>query len=126
MADSVNFTGANQRFDPQVYCPDDGTDTGMRPIFAYVSPCDTMVYSAWRLSEDELQEVKRSGLVFLAHRQVGRPIMPTWVGSRSFIRRNCRDHSRLWQSHEVSEFPPTPPRKLVVEFDFRGLLPDQK
>ena len=126
MGDSVKFTGANQVRLPRMFCEEDGLDVGPRPIYLFETGCTTMTFSAWRLSDKEIEEVSRSGLVWLAQRTVGAKIPATFVGSRSHIISECAEFGGIWNRHAQYSFPPIPERKLDVNFDFRDMLTDKK
>ena len=126
MAESVKFTGANQVRLPRMFCEEDGLDVGPRPIYVFETGCTTMTFSAWRLSEEELAEIGRTRLVWRAQRTVGAKIPATYVGSRSYIIRECAEFGGIWNRHQAYAFPPIPARKMDVNFDFRDILSDEK
>lgn len=95
MAKSVEFPGHNRRFEIP------------KQIHDHVTYADTMfahsngVWShvCWKLSEEELEEVKRTGEVWMAVRCGVEPLRPHFAGSLSWVKQNTIDFAGgMWRS----------------------------
>ena len=102
MAEAVMFAGANRIFELQT---DDPLPV-MAPMPAYVG--QALTYTCWKLSPEELEEINRTGEVWMAARCGQRPIQPHWVGSLKFIKWACTD---LGGFIRLPRHPDTPEQK---------------
>lgn len=122
MAVTVQFRGSNTQFVIQEADAKDGTDTGFKSFFGFVSRCKTMTHTLWLLSPEEIAEIVKTGVVMVSFKNHGRPLHPMWVGSRKWVLAQTLEFGGMW-SNEVKTFKPTPgPRQVSVNFDFRDWM----
>lgn len=100
MADAVNFPGSNFTF----MAPPDRDDVrDLHSFRQHDGPCNV---SCWELRPDELDEVNRTGKVFLSVMS-GLSFYPAFVGSESVVRSVAVDYGKVW---DRGPWPPAPPR----------------
>lgn len=81
MAETINFPGANVRLDAPP-----GLEEQVHDIVAYKGPCTCgdcpeQVVTCWRLSPEELEQVKKTGVVWLY--LMGPSMQPAYIGTDS-------------------------------------------
>lgn len=103
MAESIEFKGVNRLFEMRPYDEEDGLSP-MEPIPAFQGTVIT--YTCWRPSEEEMEEINRTGEVWMAVRSGSRPIQPHWLGSLSFIKRACAGMGSIWNPDRPIPPPP--------------------
>lgn len=90
MAEAVHFPGANFTF----LAPEGREDVGDLHTFRQESgPANV---SCWRLSPDELEEINRTGCVWLTVMS-GRTFYPAFVGSETTCRSVVVDYGQVWK-----------------------------
>lgn len=100
MADAVNFPGSNFTFKAP---PDRDDVRDLHSFRQHDGPCNV---SCWELRPDELDEVNRSGKVFLSVMS-GLSFFPAFLGSESVVRGVVVDYGKVW---DRGPWPPAPPR----------------
>lgn len=93
MSESLPFDGYNRRFEMPPYHEGD-TLPAANPMFGYNNRVVT--FTRWKLSARELEEITRTGEVWMASRTGIRPMQPHWVGSLSYIKYVCAEMGGLW------------------------------
>lgn len=89
MAEAVDFAGSNFTFK----APADREDIGDLHTFRQPNgPCNV---SCWKLSAEELEEINRTGCVYLSILS-GRIFFPAFVGSESTVRSVVVDYGQPW------------------------------
>lgn len=89
MADAINFPGSNFTFT----APTDREDVGDLHTFRqHDGPSNV---SCWQLRPDELDEVVRTGCVFLSVMS-GMQFYPAFVGAESVVRSVVVDYGKVW------------------------------
>lgn len=113
MAESVPFKGVNRIFeiDPK---HSEGNMPSMLPMHGYQG--NVLTYTCWKLSPEELEEINRTGEVWLAARCGPRAMQPHWLGSLSFIKWACAEMGKMWN-------PNTPMPPALPAPDDPGLEP---
>lgn len=100
MAEAIPFDGYNRMFEMAPY--DEGDPwPAMKPMPGYNS--EVLTFTRWKLSDDELAEVNRTGEVWMAARTGRRPIQPHWLGSLSYIKWACAELGGLWKKPKSTE-----------------------
>jgi hypothetical protein len=89
MADAINFPGSNFTFT----APPDRDD--VRDLHTFRQPEGPCNVSCWQLRPDELDEVARTGCVFLSVMS-GLHFYPAFVGSESVVRSVVVDYGKVW------------------------------
>jgi hypothetical protein len=97
MAISKRFPGANRVYEMKPYEEGDKFPA-MRPMTAYSNPVAS--FTRWQLSPEEIEEVIRTGEVWMVCRNGERPMQPHWVGSLGYIKWACSDLGGLWNLPE--------------------------
>lgn len=90
MAEAVYFSGANFMFAAPMGRED------VCDLHTFRQPNGPANVSCWRLSADELEEIKRTGCVFLTV-QSGRMFFPAFVGSETSVRLLVVDTGAVWE-----------------------------
>lgn len=98
MADAINFPGSNFTFT----APSGRED--VRDLHTFRQPEGPCNVSCWRLRPEELDEVNRTGCVFLSVMS-GFSFYPTFVGAESVVRSVVVDYGRVW---DRGPWPPAP------------------
>lgn len=95
MGKPIEFAGVNR-----VYGPPKGREeqVGNLPVFMN----GTCIVSAWKLTPAELEEVIRTGTVFLSSMS-GEVLFPMFVGSESVVRSVVVDHGAIWPREENND-----------------------
>ena len=89
MADAIDFPGSNFTFK----APEGRDDIGDLHTFRQRNgPCNV---SCWRLRPEELDEINRTGCVFLSVLSGG-TFFPSFVGSESTVRSVVVDYGQVW------------------------------
>lgn len=89
MAHAVDFPGSNFKFT----APEGREDVGDLHTFRQPNgPCNV---SCWQLTPEELEEVNRTGRVFLSVLS-GRMFFPAFVGSEEECRKIAVDYGQVW------------------------------
>ncbi len=101
MARGIPFKGANRRFLPPP--GDDGTVT---ELATFVN--GHAIVSCWELDAAELDEVNRTGRVFLSVLS-GRTLFPVFVGSESEVRRLVADTGPTFAADDTAPARPSSP-----------------
>lgn len=93
MAEAIEFPGVNRVYEKP---PSDADDMipNMAPIPAFQG--NVVTYTCWKLSEREIEEINRTGEVWMAVRCGQRPMQPHWVGSLGFIKWACAEMGRFF------------------------------
>lgn len=87
MATSVPFNPNNKIYERPL---DEGEEIGNTgPLYAYNNGVLSM--TCWQLSPEELEEVCKTGQVWLAVRTANRAMRPTWLGSYLEMKRQTLD-----------------------------------
>jgi hypothetical protein len=89
MAHPVKFAGSNFTF----LAPPDRDDIG--DLHTFRQPNGPANVSCWQLTADELEEVIRTGRVFISVNS-GRIFFPVFVGSESVCRSVVVDSGAVW------------------------------
>lgn len=98
MADAINFPGSNFTFT----APPDRDD--VRDLQTFRQPDGPCNVSCWQLRPEELDEVIRTGCVFLSVMS-GFSFYPAFVGAESVVRGVVVDYGKVW---ERGPYPPAP------------------
>lgn len=96
MAYGVDFTGTNITFGPPAGRDDVASINAFRNSGSVVT--------CWQLSEEELDEVKRTGKVFLSV-LYGGALVPVFVGSSETVRDLVADYGGTFPKQETPECP---------------------
>lgn len=88
MAEPVKFEGFTHDFGPP---PGLDEMCGRLPVFMN----GQTVVSAWKLSDEELAEIARTGVVFLSVMS-GTAVFPCYVGSESEVKLVASDTGKVW------------------------------
>lgn len=96
MAESIQFDGMNRHFQTPPADPEVDLLSGAPDMFGYNN--GVLTFTRWKLSSEEMEEIIRTGEIWLAVRTGTRPIQPHWLGSLSFIKQACADFGRLWRA----------------------------
>lgn len=108
MADAINFPGSNFTFTAP---PDRDDVRDLHSFRQHDGPCNV---SCWELRPEELDEVNRTGKVFLSVMS-GLSFYPTFVGSERMVRSVVVDYGKVW---DRGPWPPAPgeglPRALFA------------
>jgi hypothetical protein len=88
MGEPVKFEGFTHDFGPP---PGLDEMVGRLPVFLN----GATVVSAWKLSPEELEEVNRTGVVFLSVMS-GTSVFPCYVGSESSTKEVASDTGHVW------------------------------
>jgi hypothetical protein len=91
MAEPFEFSGCNQIFR--------GDGDTVQDLHVFANRNRRVVVSAWRLSDRELDEIIRTGVVMVAI--VGRFVPPFLVGSNQEVRRFAADYGDVWPVVEI-------------------------
>lgn len=89
MADAINFPGSNFTFT----APPERDD--VRDLHTFRQPEGPCNVSCWQLRPEELDEVARTGCVFLSVMS-GLHFYPAFVGSESVVRSVVVDYGKVW------------------------------
>lgn len=110
MAKSIEFTGINRIYSAPL---EEGDEIpACDPMFAFNNGAISM--TRWKLSDEELAEINRTGEVWLAVRSGRRPMQPHWLGSMSDMKRKCLDFAGgIWFRWPVKR-PNGPPNSDLV------------
>jgi hypothetical protein len=87
MGHPVGFDGANKIYGP----PPGRDDVGNLPTFFN----GTCVVQAWEFTPEEIDEIVRTGRVFISSMSRG-VMFPTFVGSESTVRSVVVDYGTVW------------------------------
>lgn len=98
MADAINFPGSNFTFT----APPDSDD--VRDLHTFRQPEGPCNVSCWQLRPEELDEVNRTGCVFLSVMS-GLHFYPAFVGAESVVRSVVVDYGKVW---DRGPYPPDP------------------
>lgn len=98
MADAINFPGSNFTFS----APPDRDD--VRDLQTFRQPDGPCNVSCWQLRPEELDEVNRTGCVFLSVMS-GFSFYPAFVGAESVVRGVVVDYGKVW---DRGPYPPAP------------------
>jgi len=93
MAEAVSFAGVNRLFEMQPYHEGDQLSP-MLPMPAFQG--NVLTYTCWKPSEKEMQEIIRTGEIWLAVRCGSRPMQPHWLGSLSHVKSSCAGMGNMW------------------------------
>lgn len=99
MADAVKFRGSNFTFTAP---PDRDDVRDLHTFRQHGGPCNV---SCWELRPDELDEVIRTGKVFLSVMS-GMSFYPAFVGSESVVRSVVVDYGKVWDRGDVVSCAP--------------------
>lgn len=88
MASPVDFPGSNFTFTSPA-----GREDTILDLKAFIN--GNAIVSAWKLSDEEMEEVKRTGTVFLMTLS-GTVVYPTFVGSERQVRLMVADTGKVW------------------------------
>lgn len=105
MAEAVDFPGANTTF-----LGGDRGDVSDLRCFAN----GKAIVSAWKLTPEEIEEVRRTGTVFVSSLS-GKVLFPIFIGSETSVRRVVADYGDVWQRPD-----PDGPRCFVPDCARRG------
>lgn len=94
MAKAIPFDGYNRLFEMPPYDADDKFPA-MQPAPGYNTA--VLTFTRWKLSPEELEEINRTGEVWMACRTGRRPMQPHWLGSLSYIKWACAELGGLWK-----------------------------
>lgn len=89
MAYAIDFLGSNFTFTAP---PGRDDVADLHTFRQHDGPCNV---SCWQLTPEELEEVNRTGCVFLSVMS-GRSFAPAFVGSESVVRSVVVDYGRPW------------------------------
>lgn len=98
MADAINFPGSNFTFSAP---PDRDDISDLHTFRQPEGPCNV---SCWQLRPEELDEVNRTGCVFLSVMS-GLQFYPAFLGSESVVRGVVVDYGKVW---DRGPYPPAP------------------
>lgn len=87
MAFAIEFAGANK-----IYKAPEGRED-VSDLHTFVN--GTAVVSAWRLTDEEMEQVKQTGIVFLSVLS-GNVLFPVFVGSEEAVRLVVADYGKVW------------------------------
>lgn len=90
MAEAINFPGSNFTFTAP---PDRDDMRDLHTFRQHGGPCNV---SCWRLTPEELEEVKRTGCVFISVHS-GLVFPPIFVGSEDAVRSVVVDYGQVWK-----------------------------
>lgn len=99
MADAVNFPGSNFTFTAP---PDRDDVRDLHTFRQHDGPCNV---SCWELRPEEVDEVNRTGKVFLSVMS-GLSFYPAFVGSESVVRSVVVDYGKVWDRGDVVSCSP--------------------
>ena len=99
MAKCIPFEGHNRRFEVPLQAGD--LLPSMLPMFGYNNK--VLTFTRWKLTEAELEEINRTGEIWMAARTGARPMQPHWLGSLSWIKFCCAEMGGLWKKTKPSE-----------------------
>lgn len=89
MADAVDFTGSNM-----VLRAPSGEEDRVSSLHTFTNGSCSV--SCWQLSEEEIEEVRRTGRVFVSIWS-GRTQPPVFVGSEDAVRNLVVDYGGVWR-----------------------------
>ena len=98
MADAINFPGSNFTFT----APPERDD--VRDLHTFRQPDGPCNVSCWKLRPEDLDEVNRTGCVFLSVMS-GLQFYPAFVGAESVVRGVVVDYGKVW---DRGPYPPAP------------------
>ncbi|ALC13799.1 hypothetical protein [Sphingopyxis sp. 113P3] len=98
MADAIKFPGSNFTFT----APPERDD--VRDLHTFRQPGGPCNVSCWQLRPEELDEVNRTGRVFLSVMS-GLQFYPAFVGAESVVRSVVVDYGKVW---DRGPWPPAP------------------
>jgi hypothetical protein len=110
MAVNLRFPGINRRFKSTVTDQDDAP-RGVPGFSAYETSNQSVIYSAWHLDEKEIQEVLRTGTVWVAQITRGAMPNPMFVGSRSWVLKHGIDFGGMWGGTQDVRYQMPPIRR---------------
>ncbi len=93
MADAVDFKGSNFTFSAP---PDRDDVCDLHTFRQHGGPCNV---SAWKLRPEELEEINRTGVVYLSVMS-GRTLYPAFLGSESVVRSVVVDYGAIWKTDQ--------------------------
>lgn len=96
MAIPVEFPGYNH-----VFGPPPGHEETIGSLHTFVN--GKAIVSAWKLTPEELEEVKRTGIVF-ASIFGGRTLFPMFIGGEDDVRRVVADSGPVWAKADLACF----------------------
>lgn len=99
MADAINFPGSNFTFT----APPDRED--VRDLHTFRQPEGPCNVSCWELRPAELDEINRTGKVFLSVMS-GMRFYPAFLGSESVVRSVVVDYGKVWDRGDVVSCAP--------------------
>lgn len=89
MGEPVKFSGHTHDFGPP---PGLDEMVGRLPVFMN----GRTVVSAWKLSDEELDEIKATGGVVFLSIMSGTSVFPCYVGSESYCKAVASDTGKVW------------------------------